>query len=256
MHEVKRLLSQARLVTLLGSGGAGKTRLAIQVAADLLEAYPDGVWLVELAPITEPALVAQTVASTLGLREPAREVSEALVDFLRSKSLLLILDNCEHVLSASADLSAQLLRQCPSVRILATTRETLAVPGEITYRVPPLSLPEPQHMPSPETVNQYTAIRLFVERAMLVHPAFQVTNSNVRAIAEVCRRLDGIPLAIELAAARVKVLSVEQIAARLEDRFRLLTGGTRTGLPHHQTLRAAMDWSYDLLPEDERALFR
>lgn len=256
MHEVKRLLSQARLVTLLGSGGAGKTRLAVQVAADLLEAYPDGVWLVELAPITEPALVAQTVASTLGLREPARAASEAVVDFLRSKSLLLILDNCEHVLSASADLSAQILRQCPSVRILATTRETLAVPGEITFRVPSLTLPEPQQTPSPENVNQYTAISLFVERAMLVHPAFQVTESNVRAIAEVCRRLDGIPLAIELAAARVKVLSVEQIAARLEDRFRLLTGGTRTSLPHHQTLRAAMDWSYDLLPEDERALFR
>ncbi|HET8680139.1 MAG TPA: NB-ARC domain-containing protein, partial [bacterium] len=256
MSEVKRLLSQARLVTLLGSGGAGKTRLAIQVAADLLEAYPDGVWLVELAPITEPALVAQTVASTLELREPARAASEALVDFLRPKSLLLILDNCEHVLSASADLSAQLLRLCPSVRILATTRETLAVPGEVTYRVPSLTLPEPQQTSSPETVNQYTAVRLFVERAMLVHPAFQVTTSNVRAIAEVCRRLDGIPLAIELAAARVKVLSVEQIAARLEDRFRLLTGGTRTGLPHHQTLRAAMDWSYDLLPEGERALFR
>ena len=256
MNEVKRLLSQARLVTLLGSGGAGKTRLAVQVAADLLEAYPEGVWLVELAPITEPALVAQTVASTLGLREPARAALEAVVDFLRTKSALLILDNCEHVLSASADLSAQLLRQCPSVRILATTRETLAVPGEVTYRVPSLTLPEPQHTPSPETVNQYTAIRLFAERAMLVHSAFQVTKSNVRAIAEVCRRLDGIPLAIELAAARVKVLSVEQIAARLEDRFRLLTGGTRTGLPHHQTLRAAMDWSYDLLPEDERALFR
>ncbi len=256
MQEVKRLLSQARLVTLLGSGGAGKTRLAIQVAADLLEAYPDGVWLVELAPITEPGLVAQTVASTLGLREPGRAASESVIDFLRPKSLLLILDNCEHVLSASADLSAHLLRQCPSVRIVATTRETLAVPGEITYRVPPLTLPDPQQTPSPESMNQYTAISLFVERAKLVHPAFQVTKTNARALTEVCRRLDGIPLAIELAAARVKVLSVEQIATRLEDRFRLLTGGTRTGLPHHQTLRAAMDWSHDLLPEDERALFR
>ncbi len=214
------------------------------------------MWLVELAPITEPALVPQTVASTLGLREPARAVSEALVDFLRPKSLLLILDNCEHVPGASADLCSLLLRHCPNVRILATTRETLTVPGEVTFRLPPLSLPDPQHLPSPETVNQYTAIRLFVERAMLVHSGFQVTKSNVKAIAELCRRLDGIPLAIELAAARVKVLSVEQIAARLEDRFRLLTGGTRTGLPHHQTLRAAMDWSYDLLPEDERALFR
>ncbi len=256
MAEVKRLLAQSRLVTLLGAGGAGKTRLAIQVAADLLEVYPDGVWLVELAPIVEPALVPQTVASALDLREPAREATDALVDFLRPKSLLLVIDNCEQVLSASADLCAHLLRQCPHVRILTTTRETLAIAGEATYRVPPLPLPDPQHPLSPDTINQYAAMRLFMERAVLVHPGFQVTTGNVKTIADICRRLDGIPLAIELAAARVKVLSVEQIAARLEDRFRLLTGGTRTGLPHHQTLRAAMDWSYDLLPEDERALFR
>lgn len=256
MADVRQLLSSARLVTLLGSGGAGKTRLALQVAADLLEAYADGVWLIELAPISDPALVPQTVASTLGLREPARQAADSLVDFLQSKSLLLVMDNCEQVLAATADLCALLLRRCPRLRILATSRETLGIAGETSYRVPSLSLPDPQHLPSPETMNQFAAIRLFVERTVLYQPAFRVTTGNLKAITELCRRLDGIPLAIELAAARIKVLTVEQIAARLDDRFRLLTGGTRTSLPHHQTLRAAMDWSHDLLPEDERALFR
>lgn len=256
MADVSQLLSTARLVTLLGSGGAGKTRLALQVAADLLEAYSDGVWLIELAPISDPALVPQTVASTIGLREPARQAADSLVDFLQSKSLLLVMDNCEQVLGATADLCALLLRRCPQLRVLATSREILGIAGETSYRVPPLSLPDPQHLPSPEAMNQFAAIRLFVERAVLYQPAFKVMKSNMKVIAELCRRLDGIPLAIELAAARIKVLTVEQIAARLDDRFRLLTGGTRTSLPHHQTLRAAMDWSHDLLPEDERALFR
>ncbi len=256
MADVKRLLETARLVTLMGSGGAGKTRLAVQVAADLLEAHPDGVWLAELAPIADPGLVPQTVASTLGLREPARQITEALLDFLKPKAVLLVMDNCEHVLAASADLCATLLRRCPRLRILATSRETLSIAGEATYRVPSLSLPDPKHLPSPETSNQYAAIRLFVERAVFHKPAFQVTTANAHAIAELCRHLDGIPLAIELAAARIKVLSVEQIASRLNDRFRLLTGGVRTALPHHQTLLAAMDWSYDLLAVDERALFR
>ena len=256
MVEVKRLLASGRLLTLLGSGGAGKTRLAIQVAADCLDILPRGAWLVELAPIVDPGLVPQTVASALGLREPARMVTEALVDFLRDRSLLLLMDNCEHVLAASAGLCALLLRSCPHLRVMATSRETLGVGGELTYRVPPLSLPDPQQPPSPDTVNQYAAIRLLVERAVVHQPAFKVTTSNVIAIAEICRRLDGIPLAIELAAARVKVLSVEQIAARLNDRFRLLTGGARTDLPHHQTLRAAMDWSYDLLSDEERTLLR
>lgn len=256
MAEVRRLLSTTRVLTLLGAGGAGKTRLALQVAADLVDGFPDGVWLAELAAISDPALVPQTVASALGLTEPARPAREALLEFLRPRSLLLLLDNCEQVLDASADLCAFLLRHCEHLRILATSREPLGVAGEVNYRVPPLSLPAAEQPPTPETANQYAAIRLFIERVVLYQPGFKLTAENVRAIADICRRLDGIPLAIELAAARVKVLSVEQIAARLDDRFRLLTGGTRTGLPHHQTLRAAMDWSYDLLTESERALFR
>lgn len=256
MEEVKNLLKTTHLLTLLGTGGAGKTRLALQVAAECLDSFPDGVWLVELAPITDPAIVPQTVAATLGLREPGRAVTESLVDFLRPRSLMLVLDNCEHVLTASAELCSLLLRHCPSLRVLATSRETLGIMGEVSYRVPTLSLPDPHHIPSPESMNQYAAIRLFVERATLYQPGFTATKGNLSAIAEICRRLDGIPLAIELAAARVKVLSVHQIAERLADRFRLLTGGAQAGLPHHQTLRAAMHWSFDLLPEEERALFR
>jgi predicted ATPase/class 3 adenylate cyclase len=254
--EVKRLLASARLLTLLGPGGAGKTRLALQVAADCLDLLTDGVWLVELAPIKDPGLVPQTVAQTLGLREPARAATDALLDFLRQKSLLLMLDNCEHVLTASADLSAVLLRACPQVRIVATSRETLGVAGEVTYHVPTLPLPDPQRIPTLEAVSQYAGIKLFVERAVLYRSDFRVTQDNIRAIAEICRQLDGIPLAIELAAARVKVLTVEQIAARLRDRFTLLAGGARMSLPHHQTLRATMDWSYELLSDAERALFR
>ena len=256
MVEVKRLLAAAPVVTLLGAGGAGKTRLALHVAADVLETHQEGVWLVELAPITDPALVPQTVAAALGLREPARQATEALLDFLEPKSVLLVMDNCEHLLSASADLCARLLRRCPKLRVLATSREPLSVAGEASYRVPSLSLPDPQQPPSPETINQYAAVRLFVERAVFYQPRFAVTTANAKAIAEVCRRLDGIPLALELAAARVRVLTVEQIGARLDDRFRLLTGGARTALPHHQTLRAAIDWSHDLLADGERALFR
>jgi len=254
--DIKRSMATTHLLTLLGPGGAGKTRLALQIAAECVDLLHDGVWLVDLAPISDPSLVAQTAASAVGLREPARGPLEALVDFLRPKSLMLVLDNCEHVLAAAADLCSGLLRQAPNLRILATSRETLGITGELVYRVPPLPLPDPQDALSPEGVGQFAAVRLFVERATFQQPGFAVTKSNAKVIAAICRRLDGIPLAIELAAARVKVLSLDQIAARLNDRFRLLTGGARTGVPHHQTLRAAMDWSYDLLPEEERALFR
>jgi predicted ATPase len=256
MIDVRRLLSGAHLVTLRGPGGAGKTRLAIQVAADHLDGFPDGVWFVELAPISDPANVPQTVASALGLREPARAPTAVLTDYLQPRSLLLVLDNCEQVLQATAELCGMLLRQCPNLRVLATSRETLGVAGERIFQVQPLALPDPDRAGSADMANQYAAVRLFVERAATYQPGFKVTDDNIRTIVELCRRLDGIPLAIELAAARVRVLSVEQIAARLEDRFRLLTGGPRTGLPHHQTLRAALDWGYDLLTEDERAMFR
>jgi predicted ATPase/class 3 adenylate cyclase len=255
--EVKRLLGTARLVTLTGSGGAGKTRLALQVAADVVDSYPYGVWLAEFAPIAEPALVPKIVASALSVPEqPGREMTETLVDAFGSKALLLILDNCEHLLAACADLAAALLRTCPKVRILATSREGLGVPGETLWRVPSLSLPDVRRLPTSEHLVLYDAVRLFVDRAVAIAPGFALSSENAAAVAQICHRLDGIPLAIELAAARVKVLAVEQIATRLDDRFRLLTGGSRAVLPRQQTLRAAIDWSYHLLTEPERVLFR
>ncbi len=258
MAEIKRLLSAAYLVTLTGSGGAGKTRLALQVAADMVDGYPDGVWLAEFAPIADPALVPKTVASALGVSEqPRSDMTETLVDALRPKALLLVLDNCEHLLAACRDLAAALLRKCPHVRILATSREGLGVPGETLWRVPSLSVPEDlRHLPPAEELVLYEAVRLFVDRALATAPEFTITSENSPAVAQVCQRLDGIPLAIELAAARVKVLAVEQIAIRLDDRFRLLTGGSQIVLPRHQTLRGAIDWSYNLLSEPERVLLR
>jgi predicted ATPase/class 3 adenylate cyclase len=255
--EVERLLGMTRLLTLTGSGGAGKTRLALQVAADLLANYPDGVWLVELAPLADPAVVPQTVASALSLHEQrGRPLLVTLADYLRSRQMLLLLDNCEHLIEACATLADELLRACPQLGILATSREALGIAGETAWRLPSLSLPDLQHLPPTESLTQYEAVRLFIERALAAQPSFAVTNQNAPAVAQVCHRLDGIPLAIELAAARVKALSVEQIAARLDDRFRLLTGGSRTALPRQQTLRAAIDWSYALLSEPERAVLR
>ena len=257
MTETKRLLAGTRLLTLMGPGGSGKTRLALQVATGLVEEFPQGVWLVELAAVFDAAHVPQAVATVFGVREvPGRAVLEALVDYLRPRELLLVLDNCEHLVDACARLADTLLRNCPHLRILATSREPLGTAGEMTYRVLPLSRPDPRRPVSLEQLTEFEAVRLFVERAVLSKPAFAVTDANARAVAQICYQLDGIPLAIELAASRVKVLPVEQIARRLDDRFRLLTGGTRTGLAHHQTLRAAVDWSYELLSDEERILFR
>lgn len=260
MKEVKALLKETRLLTLTGSGGCGKTRLALQVAADLLEDYPDGVWFIDLSVLTDPALVPSTVAATLGIYEKSGQPTlTALAEAMKSRTLLLILDNCEHVVGACAQLAETLLRACTAIRILATSREALGIAGEVAWRVPSLSLPQPHELASVDSlarITQYEAVRLFVERAETASSDFRVTPHNVGAIVQICRRLDGIPLAIELAAARVKVLSVEQIAARLDDRFRLLTGGSRTALPRQQTLRAMMDWSYELLNDRERMLFR
>jgi predicted ATPase/class 3 adenylate cyclase len=257
MADVKRLLAASHLLTLTGSGGCGKTRLALQVAADLLEEYTDGVWLVELAALTDPALVAQTVVSALGAREePSRTPAQTLLEYLRPKHLLLVLDNCEHLLAACAQLADTSLRSCPNLRVLASSREGLGVAGEQTYRVPSLSVPDAEHLPSLERLQEFEAVQLFAARAALSQPTFAVTAANARAVVQVCRRLDGIPLAIELAAARVKALPVEKVAERLDDRFRLLTGGSRTALPRQQTLRALIDWSYDLLTETERKLLR
>ncbi|HZO91795.1 MAG TPA: tetratricopeptide repeat protein [Chthonomonadaceae bacterium] len=254
---VKGMLAASRLLTLTGSGGCGKTRLALQVAADLLEEYPEGVWLVELAAITDPALVPQTVAAAVRAREePGRPLIETLANFLRPKSVLLLLDNCEHLVAACAQLAEALLRTCPKLRILATSREALGIPGERSWRVPSLALPDALHLPPREALAENEAVRLFAERAVTAQPSFALTERNAAAVAQICVRLDGIPLAIELAAARVKVLSAEQLAQRLDDRFRLLTGGSRTALPRQQTLRATIDWSYDLLSQAERTLLR
>lgn len=255
LADVKRWLSTTRLLMLTGSGGCGKTRLALQVGADLVEGFTDGVWLVELAPVSDPVLVPQTVASTLRIREePGRPLLATLTDHLGPKQMLLLLDNCEHVVEACAHLAETLLLGCPRLRILATSRESLAIAGEMTWRVPSLSVPDPARLPSLDRLSQYEAVRLFIERATAARPDFTVTERSAPALAQICHQLDGIPLAIELAAARVKVLPVSQIAERLDDLFRLLTGGGRTALPHHQTLEAAMDWSYDLLSEPERVL--
>src|SRR5437016_7711615 len=257
IEEVKRLLATARLLTLTGAGGSGKTRLAFHVGAEVLPAYADGVWAVEFASLPDPRLVPQTAATALGVPEhPGRSLTESLIQYLRARSALLVFDNCEHLVSACAALADALLRGCPTLRILATSREGLRVAGEVTYLVPPLSLPDADLLPPLQSLLQYEAVRLFAERAASHRPGFAVTDGNASTVVRVCRRLDGMPLAIELAAARVRVLTVEQIAARLDDRFHLLTGGSRTALPRHQTLRAAVDWSYDLLSAQERALLR
>lgn len=253
---LKKRLAEYRLVTLTGSGGIGKTRLSIQAARELVPRYPDGVWLVELAPLADPALVPQTVCVVLDV-QPQGNIPPltALTDYLREKTLLLVLDNCEHLIDACAQLSEHLLTHCPDVCLLASSREALGIEGETSLRVPSLSLPD-TNRPSSETLQQSEAVRLFVERATAALPGFALTDANAPAIAQVCHRLDGIALAIELAAARVKVLKVEQIATRLDDAFRLLTGGSRTALPRQQTLRATIDWSYSLLSDAERVLLR
>jgi len=254
LGEITALLQQTSLLTLTGSGGAGKTRLALQVAAEMTGAFPDGVWLVELTPLVDPALVTQTAAMAIGVREEHRPLIDTLVDYLRPRAMLLLLDNCEHVLAASAALVQMILQHCPTVRVLATSQEALGIAGETVYGVPSLTMPDLGRLPPVEQLTGFEAIRLFVERAASSRPGFTLTPANAAAVAQVCARLDGIPLAIELAAARVRVLSVDEIAARLADRFRLLTLGTRTAPARHQTLRAALDWSYDLLTAPERLL--
>jgi predicted ATPase/class 3 adenylate cyclase len=262
MTEVKRLLASTRLLTLTGTGGTGKTRLSLQVAADLFDRFHDGVWFVEFATIDDASLVVETVAGALELRQEAeRPLSMTLTSFLRSKQLLLILDNCEHVVAACARLAEALLRACPSLRVLASSREPLGIAGETAWPLPPLSLPDHwrELTAGPDAIerlSQYEAVRLFIDRATIVRPAFQLSNENVHLVAQICWRLDGIALAIELAAARIRVLTLQQIVERLDDRFHLLTTGSRTAVPRQQTLRSLIDWSYDLLSEPERQLLR
>ncbi len=262
MEDVRRLLEKTRLLTLTGTGGTGKTRLAIEAGARQISEFRDGVWLVELAPVNNPDQLVPAVAAAVGAREdPEVPIRDTLVSFCRGKSLLIILDNCEHVQEAAAALAGDLLRSCPNVRLLATSRHSLGIGGETTFQVPPLAIFDTQteELQGPdlaERMSQYEAVKLFIARAVSVRPGFAVTNANAPAVAEICSRLDGIPLAIELAAARVRLLDVEQIAARLGDRFRLLRSSDRTMLPHQQTLQALIDWSYDILSDPERRLFR
>ncbi|MGI4788398.1 MAG: ATP-binding protein [Janthinobacterium lividum] len=255
VEEVKGFLDKTRLLTLTGAGGSGKTRLSLQVAADLLDQYFDGVWLIELAALSDPALVLQAAAQVLEISEEAgKPIQRTLVNALKSKRLLLILDNCEHLVAACASLAADLLRSCPDVQILASSREPLSILGEQTYHVPSLSLPVPGKAQTVGALSQYEAVRLFIERALAVQPAFSITDANAPAVAQVCFHLDGIPLAIELAAARIRSLSAEEINTRLDQRFRLLIGGSRAALPRQQTLRALIDWSYNLLNDQEKAM--
>jgi predicted ATPase/class 3 adenylate cyclase len=255
--EVKAELETHRLVTLTGSGGTGKTRLSLQVAADLLENFEQGVWFVELAPLADPALIPQTIQAAIGITEqPGKMPLDILKEYLVDKQTLIVLDNCEHLIEDSSKVADALLHAAPGLKVLASSREALGVRGELSYPVPSLSLPDPKHMPEMEALSQYEAVRLFIDRALLVSPHFTVDKDNAPFIAQVCYRLDGIPLAIELAAARIKMMSLEQISARLDDRFRLLTGGARTALPRQQTLRALIDWSYDILTDTERLLTR
>jgi predicted ATPase/class 3 adenylate cyclase len=261
LAQVAERLGATRLLTLKGAGGIGKTRLALQVAADVQERFPDGVWLVELAPVEEPELVAQAVATALGIREePGQPLAERLADALRDQRLLVVLDNCEHLVEAAAALAAELLDHCPALWILATSREPLAVEGELVWPVPPLELPDVAAITRAEdpvaALLRSEAALLFAERAREAAPAFRVTPANAPAIAEICRQLEGLALAIELAAARTPLLAPAQIVARLDQRLRLLTGGRRDGLRHQQTLREAIAWSYDLCGEAEQALLR
>jgi non-specific serine/threonine protein kinase len=269
---------RARLVTIVGAGGAGKTRLALQVANRLVEplgrppgpeqsdpasgrtgwggTFPDGVWLVSLSSLADGQLIPQAVATALGVRVgPGTTVLDGVAEWLSARRLLLILDNCEHVIDDSAAFVQAVLLAAPGLRIVATSREPLGVPGEVLWRLPTLPVPDLEQLPGLDRLADYAAVRLFVERARAASPAFSLTPGNAAAVARICRRLDGLPLAIELAAARARVLAPEQIAARLDDRFRLLTAGSRTAPPHQQTLRASIDWSYDLLSPAERILF-
>lgn len=253
--DVQRLLMTSRLVTLTGSGGVGKTRLAIEVGSRLLGQFPAGVWLIELAPATDASLVPHIAAAVFGVQERSHQSAiQALTAYLTNRPLLIILDNCEHIITASSVFAEQMLRSCSLLRILATSREVLRIPGEVAWRVPSLVTPEPAALLTAEQLMDYASTKLFVQQATSAQPGFTLTDENAPAVAQICQHLDGIPLAIEMAAARLRGMTVNEIAVRLDQRFQLLTSGRRTALPRHQTLRAALEWSYHLLSESERMM--
>src|SRR5438477_1132085 len=255
--QLTELVTANRLVTLTGAGGAGKTRLAIEVASRLTGVFPDGVWLVELAALSDPRLVPQAAAQALALPEqPTRPVIETLSDYFSSKKLLLVLDNAEHLLEACVHLVDEIVRRSPDITVLVTSRERLGMTGELTYRVPSLTVPGTSETLTPETVSPYESVRLFVDRAKLVRAGFYLTAENVPSVASICARLDGMPLAIELAAPRLRSMSVEELSRRLDQRFALLTDGSRAALPRHRTLQSMLDWSYHLLTGREQAMLR
>jgi predicted ATPase len=256
MPEIRRALSATRLLTLTGAGGSGKTRLALEVARDLLEAYPDGAWLVQLAPLSEAALVPKAVAEALDVAERHGEsLSDRLAEVLRNRQLLMVLDNCEHLLEASARLVDKLLDSCPRLRIMATSCEATGVEGEVRWVVPPLSVPDSRNEPSLVELESYESVRLFVERARARDPSFSLSPQDAQSVTDICLMLEGIPLAIELAAARVGTLSLEQISERLGGSLEFLTRGGRTAAPRQRTLKETLDWSHELLTEDEKKLF-
>jgi predicted ATPase len=255
--EIQSLMTTNRLVTLIGVGGMGKTRLALEVATAAAVEYRDGVWLVELGKVLSPSLVPQAIATVLEIREDVEgSLLAKIAKTLRRQRLLLVVDNCEHVVESTGEAIETILKACPDVSVLATSREALGLGGEIVRSVPPLTTPDPEALPPDDEVLGFEAVRLFVDRARLGKPSFALTSRNAKSIAQICRRLDGVPLAIELAASRVRMLPVDQILARLNDRFEFLVRGPRAALPHQQTLRATIDWSYNLLLDEEKVLLR
>ena len=252
--DIAALLSEHRIVTIVGAGGVGKTRVAVQLGSELIDKCSDGVWLVDLAPMADKTLVASAVLTALQLSPPGGAPLEIVVGYLKTRRLLLILDNCERVVDGAREVASTVVQSCPHVRVLSTSREALGVEGEWVYRLPSLAFP-PDSSQTAEDALRYGAVALFVDRALAVNAGFVLTNDNALEVGEICRRLDGIPLAIELAAARVRALAPHQIAERLDRRFRLLTGGDPRVLPRHQTMTALMDWSYDLLTPREQRFF-
>ena len=257
IQAIKDAINASRLVTLTGVGGTGKTRLSLQAASALLDEFTDGIWFVELAPVTNSELIPQTVASTLQLQEVAgRPFIDAVTGFLESRDVLLLLDNCEHLIQACAEFTNQLLQKCEKVKIIITSREPLGIMGETILSVPSLTIPKTDGLPMIDALIQFESVKLFVDRACAVQPNFELNTSNAGSIAQICSRLDGIPLALELAAARIRGMGVEQVASHLDNRFRLLTGGSRTATQRQQTLGATVDWSYNLLTDKEKLLFQ